>query len=164
MQSRRDILKLLGVSVGALGLSATAAAEGLAAFADASGQAGAPLWLVAPLQPGSPLGKGWTLTALSPVERGAAVLTLQHRAGQLARVHLCARDGRPKGLTHTALFDLLLMDGGQGDRPTDEGLGRALVNLASRVKHNELGSADLRVRGLLSHLERVERFGPEALV
>ena len=56
------------------------------------------------------------------------------------------------------------MDGGQGDRPTDEGLGRALINLASRVKQNELRSADLRVRGLLSHLERVERFGPEALV
>lgn len=164
MQSRRDILKLLGVTAGALGISASAAAQGLAAFADAQAQAGAPLWLLAPLAPGSSLGKGWTLETLSAVERGASVLGLRNADGRAARVHLCARDGRPRGVAHTALFDLMLMDGGQGDHPTDEGLGRALLTLASRVRNNELQTADRRVIGLLSHVQRVERFGAATFV
>jgi len=90
-------------------------------------------------------------------------LGLRHADGRHAQVHLCARDGRPRGLAHTALFDLVLMDGGQGDRPTDEGLGRALLTVASRVRSNELQTADRRVAGLLSHVERVERFGAATL-
>ncbi len=165
MQSRRDILKMMGLTAGALGVGGAAAATSLAAFADASNQSGAPLWLFGGLQLGASLGLGWSLSAVSPVRMGASVLDLVHRDGSVARVHLCAREGRPKGLAHTALFDLVLMDGAQGDRATDERLGRALLNLASRIKQNELsaGASD-ELRGLLSHLDRVERFGPEALV
>ena len=165
MKSRRDILKILGLTAGAVGVAGAATASTYAAFADASVSAAAPHWLLGTIRPGSALGLGWALSSVSPITLGASVLELAHRDGRVARVHLCARDGRPKGLAHTALFDLVLMDGAQGDRQTDEGLGRALMNLASRVKQNELGlSASDAVQGLLSHLDRVERFGPDALV
>lgn len=165
MQSRRDILKLMGLSAGALGVGGSAAASTFTAFADSAARSAAPLWLLGGLEPGAPLGLGWSLASVSPVTMGASVLELWHQGGELTRVHLCARDGRPKGLAHTALFDLVLMDGGQGDRPTDERLGRALLNLASRIKQTELsaGASD-ELRGLLSHLDRVERFGAAALV
>jgi len=59
----------------------------------------------------------------------------------------------------------VVMDGGQGDRATEESLGRALMALARNVSANELRTqADPALLGsLLTHGERVGRFGPEAL-
>jgi hypothetical protein len=172
MASRRDLLRALGVGAAAAvattagaRLDAAARADQLRAFAD-GGAASSPWWLLAPLQAGSPVGKGWTLTSLGAVERGAAVITLAHADGREARVHLCARVGRARGLAHTALFDLVLMDGRHGDAPTDEGLGRALIGLAGRVHRNELStSADLGdVARLLPHRDRVSLYGAASLV
>ena len=47
---------------------------------------------------------------MGAVQNGAAILELKHRSGQRARVHICTYEGQPKGLAHTALFDLILMD------------------------------------------------------
>lgn len=172
MQSRRNLLKNIG-----LGAAAAAAGAGtvkavhaahvgtMEAFASGGSTRSAPWWLVSPLRQGSAVGKGWSVQSLSAVERGAAVLELAHHDGELARVHVCAHAGTPKGLASTVLFDLVLMDGGQGEQPTPEGLGRALMGVASRVRRNELvGETDLKsVSRMLTHAERVERYGPESL-
>jgi hypothetical protein len=172
MQSRRNLLKNIG-----MGAAAAAAGAGtvkvaqaahmgtMEAFASGGSTRSAPWWLVSPLRQGSAVGKGWTVQSLSSVERGAAVLELAHHDGELARVHFCAHAGAPKGLASTVLFDLVLMDGGQGDAPTPEGLGRALMGVASRVRRNELvGETDLKsVSRMLTHAERVELYGPESL-
>jgi hypothetical protein len=68
-------------------------------------------------------------------------------------------------LAHSELFDLVLMDGGQGDRATAEDLGRVLLGLAERVRRNELrldGDLDALSR-TLPHEERVLLYGPENL-
>jgi hypothetical protein len=172
MHSRRDLLKNIGI--GAAAVAATAgtvkAAEAahkatLEAFASGGSTKGSPWWLIAPLRPGSQVGQGWAVAGLSRVERGAAVLELQHRDGQVARLHVCGHEGRPKGLAHSVLFDLVLMDGGRGDRRTPEGLGRALLGVADRIRKNEMvDGADLdSVARMLPHDERVELFGAETL-
>ncbi|HMV66164.1 MAG TPA: hypothetical protein PKA64_04895 [Myxococcota bacterium] len=126
----------------------------------------APWWLLAPIGVGTPLKYGWYVEGLSPVERGASVLTLAHTNGRKARVHLCGHSGRPRGVAHTSLVDLVLMDGGSGSFRTDEKLGRVVLGLAERMRRNEVSPAgDLApVARMMSHDDRVAVFGPENLV
>lgn len=165
MNSRRNLLKTAGLTAAALAVSGSSSRKSIAAFAQGQDD-GAPWWLLSPLQQGASLGRGWSIDALSPIESGAAILTLAHRDGRQARVHMCAWKDAPRGVAHTELLDLIIMDGGQGDRPTEEGLGRALSSLASRIRRNELRiDADIRaLAGMQSHEERVEQYGAESLV
>ena len=167
MTSRREILKKMSagmaLSVVATGVSKS---QAVAAFANGTSLDSAPWWLLSPLKEGSSVGKGWVLDSLGPIEQGAAILTLRHADGRFQNIHLCVHDGEPKGLAHTSLLDLVLMDGGQGDKPTDESLGRVLMGLAKRIEHNELaGVEDLTdLASLQTHAQRVERYGPENLI
>lgn len=171
MSSRRNLLKMIGLTAAVTAVPAAAAASpaerrAVLAALTGAGDSTAPWWLMAPIAPGSAVGLGWTVSALSQVERGAAVLSLTHRDGRAARVHLCAHGGRPRGLAHSALFDLILMDGGQGDKQTEEDLGRTLKDLARRIRHNEISEkSDLQpLAHLMTHAERVALYGAETLV
>lgn len=179
MESRRKVLQQIGLGTAAVTIAAGSAAAahkasrvaapGVGSQASAAAQppeAGAgPWWLLAPLGRGAHLGEGWFLAHLGAVERGASVLTLQHRDGAIGRVHLCHHQGAPKGLAHTELLDLVLMDGGRGDKPTDESLGRVLMGLAAQIRGNELsGQGDLaELARMQPHDERLLTYGPESL-
>ncbi len=174
MDSRRSVLKKILVGTAAAAVPATGAAA-TRAVAQTLGTSGgeqgvipdgpAPWWLVAPVGVGTPLGLGWYVHHLGPVERGAAVLTLRHTSGRDARVHLCGHRGQPQGMAHTALIDLVLMDGGSGSMRTDEKLGRVILGLAQRVRANETSpTGDLKpVARMMTHADRVEAFGADAL-
>lgn len=173
MDSRRTVLKKLLV-----GSTAAAAVPGTASAAlgalEASAEAGtltlptgpAPWWLFHPVGLGTPLSFGWYVADLSPVARGASVLTLAHASGRRARLHLCAHNGRPQGVAHTRLLDMVLMDGGSGSFRTDEKLGRVVLGLAERVRRNETNpQGDLwPLARMMTHADRVDAFGPESLV
>lgn len=163
--SRRGVLQGL-VSGTALAASGTAAAveQGSLSVPGLSGEA--PWWMLHPLSEGSRLSGGWRIGELSTVRKGAAVLTLLNPAGEPVDVHLCAHEGRPKGLVYTALVDLIVMDGGRGDKQTDEQLGRILMDLAKRMRRNELKAegTDLKpLAKMLPHGERVLTYGPDNL-
>ena len=174
MDSRRDGLKKLGAGLAGAAVLTTAAAStreaqaaSLRAFAE-GGSSDAPWPLLSPLAPGKSAGKGWTATDLEPVREGASVLTLTYRDGTVARVHICARHGRGTGVAHTHLLDLVLMDGGDGSKHTNENLGRVLRTLAKRVAKNELGAMDSTtldsMARMLTHNERLTLYGPERLL
>jgi len=118
----------------------------------------APWWLFAPARQGSALAGGWQLDHLAPVERGAAVLTLR-RGEEVAKVHICAREGAPIGVAHTDALDFVVMDGRDADAPTDVDLARSLSDLARRAGIN----ADAALEGLQSHDQRVARYLAENL-
>jgi hypothetical protein len=176
MDTRRSVLKKMLVGTAAATAvpgTASAAAEavhegvrGLEAAGFVLPTGPAPWWLFAPIDLGTPLKYGWYVAGLSRVEKGAAVLTLAHASGRKARVHLCAHDGKPQGLTHTKLVDLVLMDGGSGSFRTDEKLGRVILGLAERIRRNETRpEGDLSpVARMMTHDERVEAYGPDTLV
>ncbi|MBW2459212.1 MAG: hypothetical protein JRI68_32240 [Deltaproteobacteria bacterium] len=165
---RRAVLK--GVMVGGVVLSTPLAvqarqppAAGLGGAAEPespstppglSSDPHAPWELVAPLVAGSTVGSGWQVAALSAVERGAVVLTLAHRSGQHAQVHLCRRGSEPRGIAHTADLDLVLMNGGDGKTPTGEGIGRAVKTVALQMAERQDGPTEL-----LTHRARLHRFG-----
>jgi hypothetical protein len=175
MDSRRSVLKklLVGVaSAAAVPGTAGAALDVVGASARMSEAAGlslpagpAPWWLLNPIALGTPLKYGWYVAGLSGVERGAAVLSLAHANGRKAQVHLCAHNGAPRGVAHSSLIDLVLMDGGTGSFRTDEKLGRVVLGLAERIRRNEADpSGDLKpVARMLTHDQRVGAFGPESL-
>jgi hypothetical protein len=97
-----------------------------------------PPWeLLRPLAIGSVLTEGWRLAGLDGAVDGSCVLTLQNRRGRAQRVHLCRNDGQPQGLVFTKRFDMVVMNGGRGDLPTEEGLGRAVAEVAHVVAANE---------------------------
>ena len=125
----------------------------------------APWELVAPLKEGSLIGLGWHVAALSPVQLGAAILTLRHDKGHQAYIHISRNDGSPVGITHTQHFDLVVMNGGDGDQPSDENLGRVVVTIGNAMTKNESGGNHQELaEKMLSHSDRTTMFGPESLL
>lgn len=126
---------------------------------------GPPWSLIAPVTAGSYLGAGWRVRSLSRVQEGAAALALVHRSGERAEVHVCRRGGLTRGLAQTAHLDLLLMNDGDGDQPTPEGLGRAIKTVALRVIRRERLEAlpGAAPADMMSHNARVRWYGaPES--
>ena len=122
-----------------------------------------PPWeLVSPLAAGSVLAHGWRLADLSPVRDGSCVVTLQNERGRTRRVHLCRNDGNPQGIVYTRRVDLVVMNEGAGDLPTEEHLAQAVAALAHVVAANEHSVPDRLFTDLLPHAERVERFAAAA--
>lgn len=137
----------------------TVAGEGQNEFQTAAvpEQEVAPWELLSPLTAGAVVGHGWRVTQLSAVTHGSCVLTLENARGRAHRVHVCGNDGQPRGLVFTSRLDLLVMNGGQGDLPTDEGFAQAVGAVAHVLASNE-GRRPEVLAGLLPHAERVSRF------
>jgi hypothetical protein len=144
-------------AVGAAPKSGADDARTPATLSDAP-SAPAPWELLAPLTAGAALGHGWQVAALSGVEAGSCVLTLQHANGRAQRVHLCRHDGRPAGVVYTDTLDLLVMNDGAGETPTDEGLAQAVATVAHAVARNAAAAP----AELLAHAERLDRFATTA--
>jgi hypothetical protein len=133
--------------------------EGEAAQA-ASSQQQTELWaLMAPYVAGSTVGLGWSVQGLSSATPGAALLTLEHDSGEHAAVHLCGRAGDPRGVAHTDQIDMILMNRGDGQQPTDEGIGRVLKTLAANMRQNERRGAVVSRSRLMPHAMRTGHFG-----
>ena len=129
----------------------------------AEASATAPWELVSPLAMGSPVAQGWRVAGLTGVENGSCVLTLENRRGRAHRVHLCRNDGRPQGLVYTKQVDLVVMNGGQGDLPTDESLAQAVAEVAHVLALNEADRQQAPVMAaMLPHAERVHLFAEAA--
>ena len=160
---RRDLLKTIGVGVATLTVYKR---DSLQAFIQGTSSTKAPLWLVAPLQAGDSVGKGWTFASMSVIEQGACILSLEHTSGEVTNIHICAKGDVRKGIASTGLLDLVVMDGRQGQEPTQEDMGRVVMGLARRIQKNEMKlDADLAsLSSLQSHDERVYRYGPENLL
>jgi hypothetical protein len=137
-----------------------------AADAAAAVTAPAPWALLAPYTAGAEVAHGWHLGDLTPVQDGSAVVTLQNARGHAQRVHLCRNDGSPTGLVYTRRIDLVVMNQGFGELPTEEQFGQAVAALAHAIAANEATVAADVFAALLPHAERVERFamadGPSA--
>ena len=118
-----------------------------------------PPWqLVSPLAAGAVLAHGWNLADLGPVRDGSCVVTLQNGRGRARRVHLCRNAGSPQGIVYTRRVDLVVMNDGNGDLPTEENLAQAVAELAHVVAANEGTVPDRLFTDLLPHAERVQRF------
>jgi len=98
------------------------------------------------------------VAALSGVEAGSCVLTLQHASGRTQRLHVCRHDGRPAGVVYTDTLDLLVMNDGAGETPTDEELAQAVATVAHAVARNAAAAP----AELLAHAERLDRFATTA--
>jgi hypothetical protein len=123
-----------------------------------------PPWeLLRPLALGSVVAHGWRVAGLTGVEDGSCVLSLENQRGRSHRVHLCRNDGRPHGLVYTKRLDLVVMNGGQGDLPTEEGLAQAVAEVAHVLAANEeRRQLEPVVTALLPQAERVQLFAAAA--
>ena len=130
--------------------------------ADSVVRSSPPPWdLLSPLGAGSVVAHGWRLVDLGPVEDGSCVVTLQNRRGRSHRIHLCRNDGNPQGIIYTRRVELVVMNEGYGDLPTEERLAQAVAELAHVIAANEATVPD-RVAELLPHAERLRRFAAAA--
>jgi len=127
----------------------------------AVGSAPPPWALVSPLGAGSVVGHGWRLVDLGPVVDGACVVTLQNARGRAHRIHLCRNDGAPQGLVYTRRVDLVVMNEGYGDLPTEERLAQAVAELAHVIAANE-ATVPGCLAELLPHTERLRRYAAAA--
>ncbi len=120
-----------------------------------------PPWqLLQPLTAGARIRGSWRLADLSEIRSGSCVMTLQSNRGRSQRVHVCRKDTAPHGLLQTKRLDLIVMNGGQGGLPTDEGFAQALARLADILARNEnTPAAEPIVTALLPHSERLRLYG-----
>ena len=126
---------------------------------EAIAMASPPPWeLVHPLVAGSLVAHGWRLADLGPVRDGSCVVTLANACGRTRRVHLCRNDGDPQGIVYTRRLDLVVMNEGHGDLPTEERLAQAVAQLAHAVAANEATVSRRVFADLLPHGERLRRF------
>jgi hypothetical protein len=85
-------------------------------------------------------------------------VTLADARGHAYRVHICRNGGTPRGLIYTRRLDLVVMNGGRNDMPTEEGFAQAVARLAHVVAQNERRVAEDVLAELLPHTERMARF------
>ena len=131
--------------------------------ADSAVSSSPPPWeLLSPLGAGSVVGHGWRLVGLGPVQDGSSVVTLQNARGRSHRVHLCRNDGNPQGIIYTRRVDLVVMNEGYRDLPTEERLAQAVAALAHVIAANEATVPDRCLAELLPHAERLRRFAAAA--
>jgi hypothetical protein len=127
--------------------------------AEAAAISSPPPWdLVSPLAAGSVVAHGWRLTDLGPVRDGSSVATLQNKRGRSHRIHLCRNDGSPQGIVYTRRVDLVVMNEGYGDLPTEERFAQAVAELSHAVAANEAKVPQRVFADLLPHAERLQRF------
>ncbi len=120
-------------------------------------EAKAPWELLHPLTVGSTVASGWKIADLTGAIEGSCVVTLENDRGRQNRVHICRNDGTPSGIVYTKHFDLIAMNGGKGDLPTEESFARAIAELAHVLAANE-GSTPV-VASLVPHAERLAMCG-----
>ncbi len=120
-------------------------------------EARAPWEILQPLAVGSTVASGWKIAGLTGAVNGSCVVTLENDRGRQSRVHICRNDGRPNGIVYTGNFDLLAMNGGKGDLPTEESFARAIAELSHVLAANEDSSAV--VASLMPHAERLSMCG-----
>ena len=125
----------------------------------ASTDAAPPPWaLLAPYRAEAVVAHDWRLVDLTPVRDGSAVVTLANPRGRAHRIHLCRNDGHPQGLIYTRRIDLVAMNQGYGELPTDEHFGQAVAALAHAIAANEGAMTDDVFAALVPHAERVGRY------
>jgi hypothetical protein len=117
----------------------------------------APWEVLRPLALGSVVAHGWRVAGFTGAVDGSCVLTLQNEKGRAHRIHLTRNDGAPQGIVYTKDFDLVVMNGGKGDLPTDEGFAQAVAEVAHVLAANESSHGSI-VTALLPQAERVRRF------
>jgi len=145
------------------GERAPAPVQAQAAPTAPTADAPAPWELIEPLGKGSTVARGWRVKDVSPVVDGSFVLTLENRRGRSHRVHVCRNDGRPQGLVYTKHLDLVVMNGGRGDLPTEEGLAQAVAEVAHVLAANERKYRRApMVTALLPQAERLKKYGAAA--
>ena len=114
--------------------------------------------LLAPLTVGSRFAR-WTVAAIHPVKDGALSVLIQARDGQEFSLEVFARDASPLAPQPPAAVGALAIhvcNAGDGKLPTAEEQGLAAMTLARVIAANGKGEA---ASGLLTHAERIARFG-----
>ena len=164
MMQRRTFLQAVGVGAAAGLVSPVAIAD--RAAVSASSEQAAPRSIVGDLAASPDLGQGWRVAEVSPVQHGAITVSLVGAAGEVD-VQLFRRSRVSAGLVQTHLLDLRVMNGADGATPTQEGLGLAVMSLATRIRGHE--RAALRgglcpehraaLRSLRTHERRLSELG-----
>ncbi len=134
---------------------------GVQASVNAETTVPAPWELLRPLTVGAIVTSDWRVSDLTGVVDGSCVVTLENGKGRSQRLHICRNDGRPSGLVYTDRFDLVVMNGGRGDLPTEENFGQAVAEIAHVIAGNEAKHDEL-MRTLLPQSEREQKFAATA--
>ena len=134
---------------------------GAVASVNAESTVPAPWELLRPLTVGAAVTQGWRLSGLTGVVDGSCVATLENDKGRSQRLHICRNDGSPQGLVYTDRVDLVVMNGGRGDLPTEENFGQAVAEIAHVIAGNEAKHDEL-MRTLLPQSEREQKFAATA--
>lgn len=123
-----------------------------------------PPWeIMRPLAAGSVVASTWRVVDLSGIADGSCIVTLGNQNHRTHRVHVCRNGGEPRGLVYTDRFDLVVMNGGRGDLPTEEGFGHAVASVAHAIANNETSRDAAQVASaLLTQTEREQRFADSA--
>jgi hypothetical protein len=118
--------------------------------------------LLAPLKVGSRFAR-WTVAAIPPIEHGALSVLIRAHDGHEFSLDVLARDSSPlapRPPAEVGELAIYVCNSGDGWLPTAEEQGLAAMTLAQVLEANGKGEP---VSGLLTHAERMARFGDSIL-
>lgn len=88
---------------------------------------------------------GSRLAAITIDPHGTGVVELERPDGRRFRVDICLLAGDERALASTQSYGLYLHNGGDGDLPTDEAMGLAVLVLGIAIRANEVGVPPLNL-------------------
>ncbi len=100
----------------------------------------------------------WRVVSVLPIKLGAVPVVLESRRGERFQVDVLRRDRSTRarrGLAETREYSLFLLNRGQGDTPTQEDHGLAVLWLAALLRPRERTAGTV---ALLTQRERTQRF------
>lgn len=100
----------------------------------------------------------WRVVSVLPIKLGAVPVLLESHRGERFQVDILRRDRSARarrGLAETREYSLFLLNRGQGDTPTQEDHGLAVLWLAALLRPRERSVATV---ALLTQRERTQRF------
>lgn len=100
----------------------------------------------------------WRVVSVLPIKLGAVPVLLESHRGERFQVDILRRDRSSRarrGLAETREYSLFLLNRGQGDTPTQEDHGLAVLWLAALLRPRERSVATV---ALLTQRERTQRF------
>jgi len=171
MKSRRDVLKTMALGIGLAVPAGMAAKQVISSnqstpttdspeskLAVARAETPAPWELFSPIERGQEIAHGWSIAGLSGSVAGAYNMRLANADGRATNVHICLKDEFSSGVAQSEMLDLVIMNGGESNRDSEEDLALVLNSLAETISANEMLLSADSFSALMSHEDRVSTY------
>jgi hypothetical protein len=99
--------------------------------------------LISPFEVGATVGSEFTLLSVAVTQHNTGIVVLRNKERATIQVDICRRHEDDSSIASTQYYSLFLRNGGDGETPTNESQGVAVMRLGEAIRANEENAARL---------------------